>query len=61
MDSIDVSVLRNAVDWLAPGRRVVPVTVTRTWGSSPRPVGAMLAMRDDDLLLVLIRLRQLRP
>jgi xanthine dehydrogenase accessory factor len=56
-----VSVLRNAVDWLAPGRRVVPVTVTRTWGSSPRPVGAMLAMRDDHLLLVLIRLRQLRP
>ncbi|HEX7933341.1 MAG TPA: XdhC family protein [Paraburkholderia sp.] len=47
MDSIDVSVLQNAVDWLKAGRRVVLVTVTRTWGSSPRPVGALLAMRDD--------------
>jgi xanthine dehydrogenase accessory factor len=47
MDSIDMTVLRNAAEWLKAGRRVALVTVTRTWGSSPRPVGALLAMRDD--------------
>ncbi|MEM5389977.1 XdhC family protein [Paraburkholderia phymatum] len=50
MDSIDVTVLHHAVDWLKAGRRVVLVTVTRTWGSSPRPVGALLAMRDDGVV-----------
>ncbi|MGF6775402.1 xanthine/CO dehydrogenase XdhC/CoxF family maturation factor [Paraburkholderia sp. GAS334] len=50
MDSIDVAVLQHAVDWLGAGRRVVLVTVTRTWGSSPRPVGSMLAMRDDGVV-----------
>jgi xanthine dehydrogenase accessory factor len=29
------------------GRRVLLVTVVKTWGSSPRPPGAMLAVRDD--------------
>jgi xanthine dehydrogenase accessory factor len=47
MDSIDMTVLRNAAQWLKADRRVALVTVTRTWGSSPRPVGALLAMRDD--------------
>jgi xanthine dehydrogenase accessory factor len=50
MDSVDVAVLQHCVDWLALGRRVVLVTVTRTWGSSPRPVGAMLALRDDGVV-----------
>jgi xanthine dehydrogenase accessory factor len=50
MDSIDVTVLHHAVDWLKAGRRVALVTVTRTWGSSPRPVGAWLAMRDDGVV-----------
>lgn len=50
MDSIDTAVLQHAADWLGAGRRVALVTVTRTWGSSPRPVGAMLAMRDDGVV-----------
>ncbi|SEA61363.1 XdhC family protein [Paraburkholderia sartisoli] len=50
MESVDVAVLQHCIDWRAQGRRVVLVTVTRTWGSSPRPVGAMLALRDDGVV-----------
>ena len=44
MDSVDLEVLRSAASWLEEGSRVTLVTVTRTWGSSPRPEGAMLAL-----------------
>ncbi|MBD8572742.1 XdhC family protein [Pseudomonas syringae] len=47
MDSIDVMVLRAARDWSLTGHRVVLATVVRTWGSSPRPVGAMMVLRED--------------
>jgi xanthine dehydrogenase accessory factor len=47
MESIDVLVLRTARDWLAAGDRVLLATVARTWGSSPRPVGSMMALRSD--------------
>ena len=47
MESIDLLVLRTARDWLRAGERVVLVTVARTWGSSPRPVGSMMALRND--------------
>ncbi|MCG2582786.1 XdhC family protein [Massilia sp. TS11] len=47
MDSIDLDVLKTAVAWLDAGHRAELVTVVKTWGSSPRPVGAMLAIRDD--------------
>jgi xanthine dehydrogenase accessory factor len=47
MDSVDLEVLKSSVRWLAQGRGVLLVTVVRTWGSSPRPQGAMLAIRDD--------------
>jgi len=47
MESIDVLVLRTARDWLAAGERVLLATVARTWGSSPRPTGSMMALRDD--------------
>lgn len=49
MDSVDLEVLKNSVKWLNAGHRVTLVTVTKTWGSSPRPAGAMLALRDDGL------------
>ncbi len=49
MDSVDLDVLRTSTRWLAAGRRVLLATVVRTWGSSPRPVGALLALRDDGL------------
>ncbi|KPF68925.1 hypothetical protein IP84_06845 [beta proteobacterium AAP99] len=47
MDSVDLEVLKTSCDWLAAGRRVLLVTVVKTWGSSPRPPGALMAMRDD--------------
>ncbi len=47
MDSVDLEVLRKSAQWLDSGKRVLLVTVVRTWGSSPRPPGAMLAVRED--------------
>ena len=47
MDSLDMEVLQRARSWLAEGRRAMLVTVVRTWGSSPRPPGALLALRED--------------
>ncbi|MBJ9973989.1 XdhC family protein [Pseudomonas sp. S75] len=47
MESIDLLVLRSARDWLQAGHRVLLATVAHTWGSSPRPVGSMMALRAD--------------
>ncbi len=47
MDSIDLEVLKTASGWLSGGHRCQLVTVIKTWGSSPRPIGAMLAICDD--------------
>jgi xanthine dehydrogenase accessory factor len=51
MDSVDHEVLRRSAEWLDEGRRVLLVTVVKTWGSSPRPEGAMLAVREDGLVV----------
>lgn len=50
MHSVDLQVLRRARDWLRQGHAVVLFTVLETWGSAPRPVGSLLAMRDDGLV-----------
>jgi xanthine dehydrogenase accessory factor len=47
MDSVDLQVLRTVRDWRRENHRVDLVTVIETWGSSPRPPGAMLAIRND--------------
>ena len=47
MDSLDLQVLAQARDWFAQGHAVWLVTVLETWGSAPRPPGALLALRDD--------------
>lgn len=47
MDSVDLQVLCMAQDWRHAGHRVCLVTVVETWGSAPRPPGALLALRDD--------------
>jgi xanthine dehydrogenase accessory factor len=47
MDSVDLEVLRTAESWRAAGRRSVLGTIVRTWGSAPRPIGALVAIRDD--------------
>jgi len=51
MDSLDLQVLQQARDWHASGHGVWLVTVIETWGSAPRPPGALLAMRDDGLVV----------
>src|SRR5882672_12175877 len=50
MDSVDLQVLRSSVAWLSQGHRVILATIVETWGSSPRPAGAMLAVRGDGLV-----------
>ena len=47
MNSMDVEVIRTAMDWMNRGHRVVLGTVVRTWGSSPRPPGSLMVIRDD--------------
>jgi len=47
MDSVDIEVLRTAEAWRKQGRHVALGTIVKTWGSAPRPVGAMVAIRDD--------------
>jgi xanthine dehydrogenase accessory factor len=47
MDNIDLQVMREVAAWVASGHRVVQGTITRTWGSAPRPPGSVVAIRDD--------------
>ena len=50
MDSLDLQVLSQARDWFVEGHKVWLVTVIETWGSAPRPPGALLCLRDDGLV-----------
>ncbi len=47
MENLDVMVLRTLRDWRLAGRRALLTTVVRTWGSSPRPIGSIMALADD--------------
>lgn len=47
MESLDLRVLGDALAWRRSGHAVTLVTVVETWGSAPRPPGALLAVRDD--------------
>jgi len=51
MDSIDLEVLKTSAAWIAAGRRCELITVIKTWGSSPRPIGATLAICDDGTVI----------
>lgn len=47
MENLDVMVLRALRDWRSAGKRALLATVVRTWGSSPRPVGSIMALAED--------------
>jgi xanthine dehydrogenase accessory factor len=47
MENLDVMVLRTLRDWRGAGKRALMATVVRTWGSSPRPVGSIMALAED--------------
>lgn len=50
MDAENHDTLTTARAWLQAGHAGVLMTVAATWGSSPRPVGAMMCVRDDGLV-----------
>jgi len=51
MKNSSQDVLEAASRWLKEGRSVELVTVLRTWGSSPRPIGAIAAIREDGVIV----------
>jgi xanthine dehydrogenase accessory factor len=51
MENLDVMVLRQLRDWRVAGQRALLATVVRTWGSSPRPVGSIMALRADGAVM----------
>jgi xanthine dehydrogenase accessory factor len=50
MESLDLRVLADALAWKHAGHIVTLVTVVETWGSAPRPPGALLAVRGDGVV-----------
>ncbi len=47
MDNLDVTVLRALSSWRSAGQRALLATVVRTWGSSPRPEGSIMALCEN--------------
>lgn len=47
MENLDVMVVRTLRDWRLAGKRALLATVVRTWGSSPRPIGSIMALCED--------------
>lgn len=47
MQSLDLQVIQQAIVWLSSGQPVWLCTVVASFGSSPRPPGALLAARAD--------------
>lgn len=44
MSDVNILVLRQALQWHQAGMPVCLFTVAHTWGSSPRPIGSIMAM-----------------
>ncbi|RDH85709.1 MAG: hypothetical protein DIZ80_01930 [endosymbiont of Galathealinum brachiosum] len=45
----DQEILQTALNWLKQGHQITLITVLKTWGSSPRPVGSLMIIRSDGL------------
>ncbi|MEQ8279038.1 MAG: XdhC family protein [Deltaproteobacteria bacterium] len=48
---MSTELLETAREWHDAGHAVAIATVVRTWGSSPRPAGSLLIVRDDLLFV----------
>ena len=44
MENLDLTVLRSLLQWREQGQKALLATVVHTWGSSPRPVGSIMAL-----------------
>ena len=44
-------ILSTLLEWQTSGRRFALACVTRTWGSSPRPLGSLMGVREDGLIV----------
>jgi xanthine dehydrogenase accessory factor len=44
MENLDLIVLRTLLEWRQAGKAALLATVVHTWGSSPRPVGSIMAL-----------------
>lgn len=49
MHRLDQEVISQLSDWLQAGKQCWLCTITQTFGSSPRPVGSLLACNEDGL------------
>ncbi|MDZ5457734.1 XdhC family protein [Azohydromonas lata] len=47
MDAVDLEIMRAALAWAGQGQRCWSATVLGTYGSAPRPVGAMALLCED--------------
>ena len=43
----DHDILQTALNWLNQDHNVTLITVLKTWGSSPRPAGSLMIIRND--------------
>lgn len=50
MENLDLRVLADMLAWRRAGHGVTLVSVVETWGSAPRPPGALLAVRSDGVV-----------
>lgn len=47
MSASDHSILEQAQQWLAGGRKIALATVVETWGSAPQPIGSQLVIDSE--------------
>ena len=49
LERSEINVLSKALEWHENGYRVCVISVIKTWGSSPRPVGAIMSINSEGL------------
>jgi xanthine dehydrogenase accessory factor len=51
MSDLPASIYGSALEWIETGRKVALATVTRTWGSAPRPTGSLMLVSDGGIFI----------